>query len=417
MGETFVVIGAGIAGVRAAAALRAEGFDGRLVLVGAEPHLPYDRPPLSKELLRGTESPADICLHPEAFYDAAAIELRLGAEVARLLPGERQVVLATGDTLPADKVLLCTGGVPRRLDVPGSDLGGVHYLRSLDDALAIRDGLTDGARVVVVGAGWIGAEVAASARQVGCEVTIVEIASTPLARVLGDDVGRVYAQLHRERGVDLRTGVGVVRIEGHERVGAIVTSDERSIPADLVVVGVGMQPVTRLAEESGIAVDGGILVDVFGGTSIAGTFASGDVVSRLDARTGRRVRVEHWQSAQRHAVATAKSMLGQRQPFAEVPWFWSDQYAVNLQLVGDPLAADSRVVIRGDLEDLDCTAFYLRGEKLVAALGLNRPRDVRAATDLIAGGSPVDRKTLADPDIDLRALAKRTLSGRSESAG
>jgi 3-phenylpropionate/trans-cinnamate dioxygenase ferredoxin reductase component len=407
--ETFVIIGAGVAGVRAAEALRSEGFDGRVVLAGGEPHLPYDRPPLSKQLLKGIQSPTDIHLHPEHFYARAEIDLRLGTEVTQLLPRERRVLLATGEALRADKVLLCTGGVPRRLDVPGCSLGGVYYLRSLDEALAIRGHLTSGASVVIVGAGWIGAEVAASARELDCHVTVVEVAPIPLSRALGADIGRVYAQLHRGRGVDLRTEVGVARINGHDAVREVVLTDGHAVAADLVVVGVGMVPATRLAEESGLAVDNGILVDEYGETSVAGVFAAGDVANRLDARTRRRVRLEHWQSAQRHAVSTAKSMLGQRQPFGEVPWFWSDQYGLTLQMAGDPIGADE-VVSRGDMEDLSFASFYLERGRLAAAVGVNRPRDVRAAMKLIEVGCPVDRSALADPSFDLRQLAKRALA-------
>lgn len=404
-----MIIGAGLAGVRAAAALRSEGFDGRVVLIGAERHLPYDRPPLSKKVLRGTQSQSDIRLHPEDFYDGAAIDLHIGTEATRLLARERRVVLSTGETLRADKVLLCTGGTARRLAVPGAELTGVHYLRSLDDALAIRERLGSGASVVVVGAGWIGAEVAASARELDGEVTLLEIESIPLSRVLGEELGRVYAQLHRDRGVDLRTGVGVTRIDGTDRVREVVTTDGRTVPADFVVVGVGMQPDTRLAEAAGIAVDNGILVDACGETSVPGVFAAGDVTNRLDMSTGRRVRSEHWQSAQRHAVSTARSMLGQREPFGEVPWFWSDQYGIGLQMAGDPVAADE-VVSRGDVEDLCFAAFYLQRGRMVAAVGVNRPRDVRAAMGLIERGCPVDRTALSDASVDLRQLAKRAIA-------
>jgi 3-phenylpropionate/trans-cinnamate dioxygenase ferredoxin reductase subunit len=404
--ETFVIIGAGLAGVRAATTLRTEGFDGRVVLVGAEPHLPYDRPPLSKQLLQGAESQADIHLHPEEFYAEQAIELRLGAEVSKLLQDGLRVVLASGEELAADAVLLCTGGVPRRLDVPGSDLDGVRCLRSVDDALAIRRELASGASVVVVGAGWIGSEVAASARALRCEVTIVEIAPKPLGQVLGDEICDVYARLHRDRGVDLRTGVGVERFGGAGRVQEVVLTDGSIIPADVVVVGIGMEPVTALAEDAGIAVDNGVLVDECGATSVPGVFAAGDVANRLDIGTGARVRREHWQSAHKHAASTAKTMLGKREPFTEVPWFWSDQYDVTLQMAGDPGAAD-RVVKRGNVDDLNFAAFYLQGDRMVAAVGVNRSRDVRAAMKLIDEGLPVDPAELSDADVDLRRLAKR----------
>lgn len=409
MKDTLVIVGAGIAGVCAAAALRSEGFDGRLVLIGSESHMPYDRPPLSKQLLLGSWSPHDIRLHPEKFYSDADIELCLDVTATRLLPNERRLVLEGGDTLRADQVLLCTGGVTRRLDVPGGKLANVHYLRSLDDSLAIRDRLVHGTRVVVIGAGWIGAEVAATAQELGCKVTVLEIAASPLSRILGVDIGHAFARIHREHGIDLRTGVSVVRINGRERVDVVETTDGRTILADVVVVGIGMVPDTRLAEQSGIPVNNGILVDEFGETSIRGVFAAGDVANRLDPHSGQHIRLEHWQSAQRQAKATARSMLGQRLALTEVPWFWSDQFGINLQLAGDPVGADG-IVVRGDLEDVEFAVFYLQGRQLVAALGVNRPREVRAGVELIARKVDVERDALADPGIDLRGLAKRTLA-------
>lgn len=401
-----VIVGAGLAGVRAAEALRTAGFDGRVLLVGGERHLPYDRPPLSKELLRGSQTPTDIQLHAADFYARNQVDLRLGTEVTRLLPAERGVVLATGETLHPAQVLLCTGGHARRLDIPGSTLPGVHYLRSLDDALLLRDSLTRGGSVVVVGAGFIGLEVAAAARELGCPVTVLEAAPIPLSQVLSEDIGWVLTQLHRERGVDLHTCTGIARINGTDRVREVVTTDGQAVPADVVVVGVGMIPATRLAEQAGIKVDNGILVDEYGRTSHDAIFAAGDTANRPDARTGRRVRLEHWQSAQRHAAATAVSMLGQRKPFNEVPWFWSDQYGINLQLAGDPLTADE-VVIRGVVDDLCFAAFSLRRGRVSGVVGVNRPPDVRAAMTLIEREIPVERSALSDHSVDLRQLARR----------
>jgi 3-phenylpropionate/trans-cinnamate dioxygenase ferredoxin reductase subunit len=406
MTETVAIIGASLAGVSAATALRERGFEGRVALISDEPHLPYDRPPLSKDLLQGTRSSSEIQLRDENFYMQNAIELLLGCKVTSILPAKRRLVLADGATLRADKVVLCTGGRPRRLTVPGSELEGVHYLRRLDDASAIQARLVDGGPVVVVGAGFIGAEVAASARGLGLDVTLLEIAPVPLGHVLGDRIGALYAELHRSRGVDVRTGVGVARIEGDTSVQEVVTTDGQTLPARLVVIGIGIEPDTRLAEDAGIATGNGVLVDAYGQTSCEGVFAAGDVANRIDGRTGDRVRHEHWQTAQRHAAATAASVLGEREPFSEIPWFWSDQYDVNLQLAGSPLHADE-VVVRGDTDDLSFTAFYLQGGRLTGVLAVDRPRDVRGAIRLIELGARVAASVLSNDSTDLRKLAKR----------
>jgi 3-phenylpropionate/trans-cinnamate dioxygenase ferredoxin reductase subunit len=260
-------------------------------------------------------------------------------------------------------------------------------------------------RVVVIGAGFIGAEVAASARMVGCEVTILEILEVPLARVLGEDLGRVYAQIHRDNGVDLRLGEGVERIEGADRVEAVVSTAGRRYPADLVVVGVGIEPNVELAHEAGIACDKGIVVDARCRTSAPKVFAAGDVANRPDDYSGGRIRVEHFQNAQNQGTAAARNMLGRDEPFQEVPWFWSDQYDVNLQMLGHP-GPDADRVLRGRLEDREFTALYVRGGVVVAAIALNRGRDIAAARRLISRHVPVDPKRLADTDVELKALLR-----------
>jgi len=329
--------------------------------------------------------------------------------VVQVLPGERAVELAGGERLKADKVLLCTGGGVRRLDVPGAKLGGVHYLRDIDDAAAVRARLTEGASVVVVGAGFIGAEVAACARQSGCDVTVIEVADVPLWRVLGRELGELYARAHRERGVDLRTGVGVDRIEGDSCARAVVSTDGDVIEADVVVVGVGIEPATELAERAGIKTGNGILVDELCQTSLDGVYAAGDVANHPNPILGERVRLEHWQNAQNQGVAAARSMLGGTEAFAEVPWFWSDQYDLNLQMAGHPRATDS-VVWRGERDALDFSAFYLRDGVLVGIVAVsgsraaNRGREVRAAMKLIERRATVDAADLADESVDLRKV-------------
>lgn len=406
MKPTLVTVGTGVAAVSAAETLRNNGFDGRLVLIGAEPHLPYDRPPLSKELLLGERTPTDIQFHPQSFYDDNDIELVLGDPVTEISAHDRKIVMDSGASLVADQVLLATGGGPRLLNVPGDHLEGIHYLRSIDDALAIQDQLQVHGSIVIVGAGFIGAEVAAAASQRGSPVTLLELAPVPLGHAVGDEIGAVYAQLHRDRGVDLRTGVGVKAFNGPDRVWEVITTGGETIPADLVVVGVGMQPRTALAEQAGIAVDNGIVVDEYGETSIAGIYAAGDVARRFDPQLGRHVRVEHWQHARQHGAAVATSMFGDRQPFAEVPWFWSDQYDTNLQTAGDPRAGD-RVVTRGRVDELSFCSFSLDGDRIVGVIGVNRSRDVRATMRLIELHATISADALADDDVDLRKLAKQ----------
>lgn len=407
--RSIAIVGASLAGTRAAQSLRTRGFDGDVHLIGAEPHVPYDRPPLSKGVLTGTVS--DPTLMPPGFWDEQRITLHLGQPVVALRPHESSVELADGSSIGADQVLLATGGAARRLGVAGADLDGVFCLRTLDDAQDVKEQLVVGADVVVVGAGFIGAEVAASAREAGCSVTLVEMADVVLARVLGEDMGRFYGQVHRDHGVDLRTGVGVVELKGDVsgRVRQVELTDGTTVAADVVVVGVGIVPSTELA--AGVGADiadtalGGIVVDPFCETSVPGIFAAGDVANHHNAILGERVRLEHWRNAQNQADAVAGSMLGEKKPFSEVPWFWSDQYDVALQVAGHPCAHDD-VVVRGEPGDGRFSRFYLRDGVLRCVVGVNRHGDVRAGMDLIAARARIEPAALADPSTDLRALAR-----------
>lgn len=406
--ETYAIVGGGLAGARAAEALRGAGFGGRIVLVGAEPEPPYDRPPLSKDVLLGKTPPEQIRLRSAEDWAADEIELLLGTRVTGLLPAERRLLVYDGTgperALPVDKVLFATGGRVRRLDVPGAALDGVHYFRTLADALAVRRHLQPDAPVVVVGAGFIGAEVAAVARQTGCRVTVLEVADVPLRRVLGDEVGARYARYHRERGVDLRLGVGVERIEGDDRVRAVVATDGSRIEAACVVVGIGIEPEVEVAKAAGIDVGDGILVDEYCRTSLENVYAAGDVACAPNSFYGGRVRLEHWQNAQNQGVAAGRSMAGAGEPYGEVPWFWSDQFDLRLHLAGR-VSPDYDVVYRGDPESDAYCAFYHQDGVIRGALGVNRPREVRAAMRLIAKGAPVDLAQLAEEGRDLRKVA------------
>lgn len=400
---TFVIVGGGLAGCAAIETLRAEGFDGRIVLVCEEANLPYSRPPLSKAVLRGEVEADSSILRAAPWYAAMNVDLELGVRADVVDPRSREVVLGSGCRIRYDKVLLATGGSARRLDVPGFGLDGAHTLRTLGDAIAIRDQLQPGLRVVVVGAGFIGAEVAASARLVGCDVTIFEIADVPLSRVLGVDVGRRYAEIHREHGVELRTGIGLDRIEGKGRVRRVIASDGSVHDAELVIAGVGLAPDVVTASSSGIDVGNGIIVDELCETSVPDVFAAGDVALHPNPILGQTIRVEQWQNAQHQGAAAARNMHGRREPFAEVPWFWSDQYDVNLQMAGLPTGLD-RAVFRGDAHSRSFSVFYLRDGLVVGVVGLNRVKDVRHGRRLIHDHAVVTPEALADESVDLAEL-------------
>lgn len=404
MPQTFVVVGANLAGGRAVEALRAEGFDGRVILVGDEPDRPYERPPLSKDVVRGETSPESVFLRPQGWYADHDIELRLGSRAMRLDPSG-SLELDDGTALDFDACLLATGGRVRTLDVPGNDLAGIHYLRTLRDATAIAGELARATRVVVIGAGFIGAEVAASARTIGCDVTIIEVLDVPLKRVLGEDIGAVYAQIHRDHGVNLRLDEGVERFDGSGHVEAVVGTSGRRYPADVVVIGVGIVPNVELAADAGISCDNGIVVDELSRTSAAKVFAAGDVARRPDVYSGGMIRTEHFQNAQNQGPAAARAMIGRNEPFREVPWFWSDQYDINLQMLGYT-SPDEERVLRGSFEERNFIAFFLRGDHVLAAIALNRGRDIAATRRLIERRIAVDRAKLADDDVALKDLLR-----------
>jgi 3-phenylpropionate/trans-cinnamate dioxygenase ferredoxin reductase subunit len=343
--RTFLIAGAGLAGANAAETLRQEGFEGRIVLVGAEPERPYERPPLSKGYLGGTSPREEAFVHAPGFYDEQGIELRTGTTITALRPDARRVELAGGESLAYDRLLIATGAVPRRPPIPGADRDGVVVLRTLADADALRERLRAGGRLAVIGAGWIGCEAGASARQLGAEVTLLESAAAPLERVLGRRLGDFYAGVHRGHGVTLLTGAGVERIEGDGAALAVRLAGGTTVECDTVLLGVGVEPDTRLARDAGIAVDDGIVVDELLRTSAPGVFAAGDVASALNPRYGRHVRVEHWANAIDQGKAAARSMLDRGEPDARVPYFFSDQYDVGMEYVGLHAPSD-RVVIR-----------------------------------------------------------------------
>lgn len=403
MRPVFVVAGANLAGASAAIALREEGFDGDIVLIGAEPDLPYERPPLSKAYLRG-EVPFEASLvRSAAFYRERDIDVRLGVRVTTVDVAARQVECDPGGRVAYDALLVATGGKNRRPPIPGLDLEGVHDLRTRRDADRIRAELTPGRRAVVVGMGFIGCEVAASLRMMGLEVVAVEPEKTPLFRVLGEEVGGALARLHGDRGVRAYFGDAVARFEGAARIERVITRGGRTIPCDLAVVGVGIEPATEIVAGTPVEIDNGIVVDELCRTNVVGVFAAGDVANHFHPVFRRHLRVEHWQNALKQGAAAARSMLGRGRPYDEVHWFWSDQYDVNLQYAGFHTSWE-RLVVRGSLEERNAIAFYMKGSRIDAAVALNRPKDLRLAMPLIRRRVAVDPEALRDPDVDLRRL-------------
>jgi 3-phenylpropionate/trans-cinnamate dioxygenase ferredoxin reductase component len=408
--QTHIIVGASLAGAKAAETLREEGFDGRVVLVGAEDERPYERPPLSKDYLRGEVGREKVYVHDEGFYAEHDIELRLNTAAVGLNTANREVTLDDGDVLRYDRLLLATGSEPRRLAISGAELDGVMYLRSVHDSDLLHKRVDHGGAVVVVGAGWIGAEVAASARQRGLEVTVIEPASVPLERVMGAEVGAIYRDIHTDQGVEMLMGTGVEAFEGDNAVERVRTSDGRLIECDFVVVGVGVQPRIQLAATAGLEVDNGIVVDEHLQTSAPGVFAAGDVANAHHPFYGERIRVEHWANALHQGPAAARNMLGQADPFERLPYFFSDQYDVGMEYSG--FARDwDRVVFRGDPASREFIAFWISDARVVAGMNVNVWDVNDSIRRLVSDRVKVDDRRLADPDVPLDELVAARQGG------
>ncbi|HWL35648.1 MAG TPA: FAD-dependent oxidoreductase [Frankiaceae bacterium] len=405
MDSTLLVIGAGLAGAKAAAAARERGFTGRVVLVGAETRRPYERPPLSKDVLRGKAEPESAHVHEEGFYAANDVELVTATEVRELDVAGRRAVLADGGSIAYDSVVLATGARPRRLDVPGADLDGVHYLRTLDDAARLRAAIGTGARVVVVGAGWIGSEVASSARAMGADVCVVDPAPVPLQRVLGTEVGTVFRSLHADNGVALRLGVGIAELHGGRSVDKVVLSDGRTEAADVVVVGIGVEPCTELAEAAGLHVRDGIVVDEHL-HSAPGVYAAGDVANAWHPHYGRHVRVEHWANALNQGATAGRNAVGSHEAYLRLPYFYSDQYDLSLEYLGVADARDD-VTIRGSLAEREFVAFYAREGIVDAALTVNVHDVVDDLKRIVTDRVRTDAPGLLDPAVPLSDVGRR----------
>lgn len=404
--DPFVIVGGGLAGAKAAETLRAEGFDGRVVLVAEEEELPYERPPLSKDYLLGTADRDGPQVHPLDWYGEQAVELRAGVRATHLDAAARRLALSTGEQLRYGALLLATGASPRRLPVPGAELDGVRYLRTLADADTLLADLRGGGRdVVVVGAGWIGLEVAAAARAHGNEVTVVEPQPTPLHTALGPEMGRVFARLHREHGVTLLTDTVVRELRGdHGRVRTVATDAHAGLAADVVVVGIGAIPNTGLAAAAGLSVDNGIVTDHALRTSAPGVVAAGDVAASFHPLYGRHLRVEHWANALHGGPAAARSMLGEEVSHQRVPYFYTDQYELGMEYSGLAGPGD-RLVCRGNPDDGAFIAFWTADGRITAALTVNVWDVTAPLQELIRGRRHVPAAALADADTPLELLA------------
>jgi len=411
----YVIIGASLAGAKAAQTLREEGFGGTVLLVGAEQERPYERPPLSKGFLLGKEERSKIYVHDEGWYGEHEVDLRLGVTARSVDRAARRIELSDGQLIGYDKLLITTGASPRRLNVPGADLDGVLYLRTVADserlAATLRSQGQVGGRVVIVGAGWIGLETAAAARSYGCEVTVVEPEKAPLCRALGPELGNVFAGLHRGHGVEFRLGVGVTELRGSGgasgRLESVVTSDGTAVLADVAIVGIGVQPNVSLAQDAGLDVADGILVDAALRSSDPDIYAAGDVANAWNPLLRRRVRVEHWANALNSGPAAARSMLGQQVSYDRVPYFFSDQYELGMETSGLPDGGYDEVVYRGEPASLEFIAFWLAAGRVVAGMNVNVwdvTGDIQA---LIRSGAQIDAARLADPDVPLPELAPK----------
>jgi 3-phenylpropionate/trans-cinnamate dioxygenase ferredoxin reductase subunit len=399
-GQQFVIVGASLAGAKAAETLREEGFSGHITLVGAEPVRPYERPPLSKDFLRGEADRSAIYVHDEDWYDMNDVQLLLSTRAVNLHASERQVELDDGGRLQYDALLLSTGSEPRRLPVPGAELAGVLTLRTVEDSEAIAERLTKGGRMVVIGGGWIGCEVAASARQKGLDVHLVMPEDVPLERVLGREMGTVFRDVHADHGVDVVTGASVQAIEGDGRAERVVLGDGRPLECDTVVYGVGVMPRVALAEAAGLDVEGGVLVDERLEASVPGIFAAGDIASHQHPLLKTRVRVEHWANALNQGPAAARSMLGRPDAYELLPYFFSDQYDLGMEYAGWAPKWDD-VVTRGDVDSREFVAFWRLDGRVVAGMNVNVWDVNEQIQDIIRAGAQPDPALLADSGVAL----------------
>ncbi|MGI8559702.1 MAG: NAD(P)/FAD-dependent oxidoreductase [Solirubrobacteraceae bacterium] len=420
--QAFVIVGASLAGAKAAEALRELGFDGRVVLIGSESERPYERPPLSKDYLSGKVEVEKVYVHDEDFYESHEIELRTATTVERIEQSSAEVVLAGGERLGYDRLLLATGAAPRRLSIPGADLDGIYYLRTLPNSQRLRERIEQGGRLVVIGAGWIGCEVAATARQAGLEVTVIDPSSVPLEHVLGAEVGAIYRDIHTDHGVQMLLGTGVESLEGDRAVERVRTTDGRVIDCDFVVAGIGATPRTSLAADTKIVVQDGLVTDEYLQTAVEGIFAAGDIANARHPLYGQ-LRIEHWANALHQGPAAARNMLGSvdaQDPvldhpvaYERIPYFYSDQYDVGMEYTGHAVDWDE-VVFHGDPAAREFIAFWLKDERILAGMNVNVWDVTEQIQALIRSRLRVDRDRLADPGTPLTDLAPEHQTSHAE---
>ena len=402
-GQIFVIVGAGQAGGRAVEAMRKAGFPGRVVLIGEEPEIPYERPPLSKAVLTGAKEAYTTKILPAGFYTENKIELMTNVRVVAIDAARRHVTLGDGGSLPYTKLMLATGGRVRTLPFAPIGRAGVHYLRTMTDSLALRDALKRARHFVVIGGGFLGLEAAASACKLGLAVTVLELKPHLLDRAMAPEIASFVEDMHRKQGIDIRLGVQVSDIVGSGRVEAVILRDGTRVPADLVLVSVGIIPNTELAAAAGASIDNGIVVDEFGQTSLPDVFSVGDAANHLNPILGRRLRLESWQCAQNQAIAVARVMCGDSTPYAEVPWFWSDQFDSNIQMVGVPSKTD-QVVVRGDPASGRFICFNYADGIVEGATAFNMGGEIRFARKLIEAKVSVNPAVISDPAKKLRDI-------------
>ncbi len=403
MGHTVAIAGAGHAAGQVVATLRQKKFDGNILLIGEEPWLPYQRPPLSKKFLAG-ELPAErLHFKPESFYDDPGIEVRLETRIDAVDCGGKTLQTADGETLAYDKLVFATGARPRLLDLPGADLDGIHYLRTIADVTGIRSQLIKGARLVIIGAGYIGLEVAAVASQLGADVTVIEMEDRVMNRVVSPQISEFYQKEHSAHGVKLKLSTGISGFSGDTQVTAVDLANGDLVAADLVVIGIGVVPNTELASEAGLDVDNGIVVDDHCQTSDSDIFAVGDCTNHPNDILGRRVRLESVHNALEQAKTAASNICGDESCYAQVPWFWSDQYDLKLQIAGLSQGYD-RAIVRGDPDSRSFSCLYLRDGQLIAVDAVNSPKDFMQSKALIAAHAVIDPDLLANAENELKNM-------------
>ena len=405
--RTFVIIGAGQAGAWAIYALRDEAeFEGKIVLIGDEEYIPYERPPLSKSAMLGDTSVEDAYFWPREKYDEWNVEMRLGVKAESIDRAAKSVTLSDGATIAYDRLLIAPGTRPRLLPIEGKDLIGVHYLRTIADTLAIQNDIPDGGSALIIGGGWIGLEVAGALSKRNCKSTVVELADRLCGRAVPPEISDWLLSFHQGHGVDVRLDTGVERLIGEngKLAGAELPGGE-IIDCTLAIIGIGVIPNIEIAEAAGLNIDNGVVVDAQGRTSDPDIFAAGDLTNHPNALLGRRIRLESWENAQNQARVAAKAMADKGEDYAEIPWFWSDQFDANIQMIGLPQSWE-QLATRGDPASGEFITFYLKDGKIDGAISINNPRDVRFAKRLMQAGKQVSAEDLANPDIKLQALLK-----------